>query len=776
MNIITVYPIIRGAFKDELTYWSSHAFNIGTIIEVPLRGRTIPALVGTVTPASHAKANIKQASFVTRKIERTKELHIVKPECIRACIKMSETYAVPLGNVLKSCIPDAILQDSLSGNSNKKNEKLEKTDSGRKEVDTHNGAHDGIHDANHHANKDAAKAMITDHGAIGTAKYADTNHGIASDILVFQTNTEDRMGTYRSIAREEFARKRSVLIVTPTVMSAEELHKNLQKGIENYVIVLHGSLSKKKQIDLWKKALETEHPILVISTPLFASVPRPDIQTIILERESSRAYSAIRTPYIDFRDYIETYAKMQSSRLIYGDTLLRVETLHRREVGEVADFFPISYRVEKDAELIIVDMSSGNADKKDEKSGAEQSGHAAPKNAGMGNGGAGNAGTGNTDTSPTRETREKREERLSQKKKGFQIFSEELQLMIEYTGKKSLPMFIFTARRGLSPQTVCGDCGHTVECQVCNAPIVLHQKKSAPISSGTMNGTTHGVTSGASGSNPTGAGNEYSLDINPNRFFLCHHCGTERSAVEACVACGSWKLITLGIGIETVADEIRKQFPKRQVFRLDKDVVKTDKQAQTVIAEFKNSADGILLGTESSLAFIPQVEYSAIASLDSLFSIPDFKINERITHTILRILEKTSKYVLIQTRNPKNSVLKHIASGNLLSLYREELSMRKMLNYPPFITHIKVTIEDTRSGAAMKMKSLQQLLEECERRSAAKFEMLVFPAFVPGAKGKSTLHLLLSIAKKDWPDEHLRALLQSLPHEYAVRVNPESLL
>jgi primosomal protein N' len=99
-----------------------------------------------------------------------------------------------------------------------------------------------------------------------------------------------------------------------------------------------------------------------------------------------------------------------------------------------------------------------------------------------------------------------------------------------------------------------------------------------------------------------------------------------------------------------------------------------------------------------------------------------------------------------------------------------------MLNYPPFITHIKVTIEDTRSGATMKMKRLQQLLEECEKQSRAKFEMLIFPAFVPGAKGKSTLHMLLSIPKKDWPDEHLRALLLSLPAEYTVRVNPESLL
>src|SRR5258705_282705 len=109
MNIVTVYPIIRGAFKDELTYWSSHTFVPGTIIEVPLRGRNIPALVGTVAPATHAKVNIKQASYVTRKIEKTSEMMVVLPACIKACEKISSYFVAPLGMTLKACIPDMVL-------------------------------------------------------------------------------------------------------------------------------------------------------------------------------------------------------------------------------------------------------------------------------------------------------------------------------------------------------------------------------------------------------------------------------------------------------------------------------------------------------------------------------------------------------------------------------------------------------------------------------------------------------------------------------------------
>lgn len=654
MHIVTVYPIIKGAFKEELTYWSSHSFSIGSIIEVPLRGRSIPALVSEVTHASNAKSQVKQASFVTRKIEKTKELDVVQKECILASVDVSKTYTSSLGSILKACIPTSILEDSIE--SKKKRE----------------------------------------------LSVRQKNSTAVSDVLVFQTNTEDRMGTYKSIVREEFARKRSVLIIAPTVMSVNELHSHLQKGIEEHVVTLHGNLTKKKQVEVWNSTLDREHPVLIICTPLFASIPRTDIQTLILERESSRAYSSIRPPYIDFREYIERYTKHLGARLIYGDTFLRVETLYRREQGELSDFFPVSYRVEKNAELIVVDTSK-------------------PK-----------------------------------EKKGFQVFSEELTSMIEYTEKKSSRMFIFTSRRGLSPQTVCGDCGKTVACLTCNAPIVLHQKKAVQTSDKSQ------------GHNPLG--------IDPNRFFLCHHCGTERSAVEACSACGSWKLVTLGIGIETVAEELKRHFPKRDVYRLDKDTVQTDKQALAIISEFEKTKDGILLGTESSLAFLPHVEYSAIASLDSLFSIPDFKIHERIAHTLLRIIEKTEKYVLIQTRNPKNTVLKHIQAQNILGLYREEISLRKQLQYPPFVTHIKISVEDTKHEATEKIKKLQALLEDFEQRHSIKIDTLLFPAFVPGARGKSTLHLLLSIKQSSWPDEHIRSLLSSLPKEYQIRVNPESLL
>ncbi|HEY1037055.1 MAG TPA: hypothetical protein VGE62_00570 [Candidatus Paceibacterota bacterium] len=674
MNIVTVYPIVRRAFKEELTYWSSHSFKPGSIIEVPLRGKGIPALVGSVSHASHAKANIKQASFVTKKIEKKSETQAVLPECVMACVQMSELYVSALGTTLKACIPDVAFEskagvkidEKKKGQTKKRNGKDDGTDENDEEADDDEGA---------------LKAV--------------------ADIVVYQTNFQDRLSTYKSIVREEFARKKTVIIVAPTVASAEELYQSLKRGIDDYAVVIHGKLSRKKQLEIWEAASTDEHPLLIVTTPLFACVPRTDISTIIIEKESSRGYATMRAPFIDFRDYIECYAKQLGIRLILGDSMLRIETLFRRETGELADFFPVSYRIEKTADVLVVNTN--------------------PKKPGP--------DAKNPDATDKTE---------------FKLMSEELVSMIDYAGKKGDNMFIFSARRGLSPQTVCGHCSQTVECHECGAPVVLHENKKAK------------------------EGQE--------RYFLCHHCGTQRGALETCKKCGSWKLTTLGIGIDTVAAEVKKLFPEKEVFTIDRDSVKTDKQARDIIKDFSNAKGAVLVGTETALAFLPELKYSAIASLDSLFSIPDFRIHERIIQLLLRILDKTTAYMLIQTRSENAEILSHFTSGNLSQFYKDELEMRQQVNYPPFATHVKVTVEETKEKATDLMKILKERLDKLEEKDKGSFSTLIFPAFVPTQKGRAMLHLLITLKPGDWPHAQLSHLLRSLPPEFQIRVNPESLL
>ena len=84
-----------------------------------------------------------------------------------------------------------------------------------------------------------------------------------------QGDDADRMSTWRSLIRQEFARKRSLAFYAPTVEDARQLMASLEKGIDGYIFLLHGGIPKKKLIDAWTAIAGTDHPVVVIATAAF---------------------------------------------------------------------------------------------------------------------------------------------------------------------------------------------------------------------------------------------------------------------------------------------------------------------------------------------------------------------------------------------------------------------------------------------------------------------------------------------------------------------------
>ncbi|MDQ2933357.1 MAG: hypothetical protein M3Q80_03165, partial [bacterium] len=294
--------------------------------------------------------------------------------------------------------------------------------------------------------------------------------------------------------------------------------------------------------------------------------------------------------------------------------------------------------------------------------------------------------------------------------------------------------FILTIRRGTSPITVCSDCEMIVSCNNCSAPVVLH-------------------TSKESGKN----------------FFMCHGCGERRTANETCKKCGGWRLTPLGIGIDKVYEEIQSKFPDVEVFKIDADTTKTDSQIAAVIEKFKSKPGSILLGTEMALVHLTEkIEHIAVASLDSLFALPDFRIQEKIMYTLIRLRSMANRSLLVQTRKAEEKVFEYGLKGNLSDFYRSTLEERRQFSYPPFSTLIKITIEGKKEAIAAAMADVQKLLEHRE--------IDVFPAFTAAVRGNSIIHGLLRIPEGGWPNSELGTILKNLPPNVKVKIDPESLL
>jgi primosomal protein N' len=146
-------------------------------------------------------------------------------------------------------------------------------------------------------------------------------------------------------------------------------------------------------------------------------------------------------------------------------------------------------------------------------------------------------------------------------------------------------------------------------------------------------------------------------------------------------------------------------------------------------------------------------------------------------HTIEKLHYITDKTLVIQTRVPDNQILQHILSGNVLPLYREDLTERKRFGYPPFKRLIKVSFTGTASETEKSRNYIDHAFEE--------YEPQVFSAFKTKVKGTYITNTVLKVNPDIWPlpfkeslvgNPLLKETLKGLPPSFAINVDPEDLL
>ena len=365
MHILSVSPLGKSRFS-ELSYFSQADIRPGAVIDILIRGKKVKGVVLASEDARDMKEAIRGASFELKKINIKEAKLFVPFAALRAAEETALFYGASVGNVLGETINTNLLP---------------------------------------HLTKETG----------------EKKPGVA---LILQEGEEHRMSYYRSIIRESFSKGKSSLIITPTIEESNRLSETLEKGISEFVVVLHSGISKKELAARLQK-IETEiHPILIVCTPSFAVVPRADLETLVIERESSPSYEeTFGQSFFDNRLFLESFGVNSGLRVILADTLLRPETVARYLKGGFQEALSPSWRIGKIHPFRIVAMEK---------------------------------------------EKEVTEGILSRRV---------LDLITEISGRLG-NIFLFVARRGLYTTTVCGDCGTTLLCN-CGKPLVLHEEGSA---------------------------------------------------------------------------------------------------------------------------------------------------------------------------------------------------------------------------------------------------------------------------------------------------------
>ncbi len=635
MRILTVIPITNNPRVDELTYFSLKDVPLGSLVQVPMRSKEVPALVIRSESANDMKATLRGGDFSLRRIGTAGARTLVPQSFIRTVRLMADYYATSTGAVISTMLSKAIL---TSG-----------------------------------ADMPEAREVVTS--------------ATVAEVYALQIALTDRIAVYKNTMRECFAKKESVLLVVPTLASAQMMQAQLSTGLEKRVYMLTSRQTKARQLKIFKQVHDSEKSVLLIATAKYALLFRDDVSTVIIEDEASTSYETLKRPYMSLVKFIAHYARLSKLRLVLGGTVLSSSTHKMLKSGKVLELAPQTTRARSKVTVEILDT---RAKKLDPEATAEE------------------------------------KQKFEKGKKPFTAINETLHKKIKKAMSQKKSIFILAPRRGLAPLTVCRDCKTPVLCGACESPVTLRKKKSG------------------------------------EREFLCYKCGETQETDTTCSYCNSWRLDTLGIGIEMIEDELAKAYSDVLVHKVDKRATKTDKQVQDVVRNFAGSG-GILLGTPLALPFLDTVDVSAIASLDAMLSVPSFEIDERVFALILKVKDITKDALYMQTRMPERTVLTHAAAGDIATFVREELALRKALKYPPYTVMVKITRIGSKRQIIQDFQNIMPSLEPYGPR--------VFKQFYQITPSTFALHALLRINVSKYPDAELTEILKSIQPLFAVRVD-----
>lgn len=301
------------------------------------------------------------------------------------------------------------------------------------------------------------------------------------------------------------------------------------------------------------------------------------------------------------------------------------------------------------------------------------------------------------------------------KKRNFSVFSEELRKKIKEKLEEKKQILLFINRRGTATFVTCRDCGYVAACHKCEIPLTYH-----------LYGGYNGL--------------------------ICHHCGSKDVLPLRCPKCASQAIKYFGTGTEKVETELRKLFLSARVLRMDKDSTKTKNAHEKIYRAFKNRQADILIGTQMITKGwdLPLVDLVGIISADVGLNLPDFRAAERTFELLTQVAGRTGRkenrgLVILQTYYPENRVMKNVQNHEYLTYYEEEIRARKNLNYPPFSSLIKLTLEEKLENKLHERA--EKLINEIKRNQKSlnlTFEILgPAPCFLPKLHGKNRLQILL---------------------------------
>ncbi|MBO5247778.1 MAG: primosomal protein N' [Clostridia bacterium] len=308
---------------------------------------------------------------------------------------------------------------------------------------------------------------------------------------------------------------------------------------------------------------------------------------------------------------------------------------------------------------------------------------------------------------------------------------------IEKNLQRGEQAILFMNRRGYQSHITCTTCNAVVKCPHCGIAMTYHSY---------------------------------------NHRVVCNYCGYSTDYLSSCASCGGKRLLYSGVGTQKAEEELFRLFPNVRVCRMDADTVGGKYTREGILNDFRDKKYDILLGTQmitKGLDF-PDVTLVGVLNADMSLYTSDFRAFEKTFSLLTQVVGRAGRAekegrAVVQTYSPAHYVLHDAFAQDYEKFYREEMSLRKSLLYPPYCDLCQFCfLADTETEAFRAANDFSERIREKTQNDAASFPVrLILPKVtaVPLVGGKTRVRVLMKC--KDTRPQ--RQMISDLLDEFRAR-------
>lgn len=537
--------------------------------------------------------------------------------------------------------------------------------------------------------------------------------------LLYGVTGSGKTEIYLRAVQHTLDRGEQAIILVPEIALTPQTVRRFVRRFPGIVGVLHSELSPGERFDTWRLARRGDLQVIVgPRSALFTPFPKPGL-IVVDECHDDSYYQGEIAPRYHARRAAAVYARITGAVCILGsatpDVSSTYQAAHRQWLPLSLPERILAHRDQIEAQISALQLPKDQIRYQPLENKVRMA------------------------ELPPVEIIDMRKEL---KDGNRSIFSRALQESLTRILDQNEQAILFLNRRGTSTHVFCRDCGEPLSCPRCDRSLTYHQNQS---------------------------------------HLKCHHCGYTRRMPSICPSCGSSRIRQLGTGTEQVESTAKRLFPGVRTLRWDRDTTRKKGSHRKIMEAFSNYQADILIGTQmlAKGLDLPLVTLVGVVLADVGLHLPDYRTNERTFQILTQVAGRAGRSplggkVILQTFQPDHFIIRTAALHDYQNFYRQEISHRQQLGYPPFTNLVRLEIRAVRQETARKKAKayaaeIQNRIDQGDYRATQMIGPV--PCFFERIRGEYRWQIILR-----GPDPAALFREKMPAPDWILEVNPPSLL